>query len=463
MKRLCTLLIFFAMNIAPSFGQAVAPMTLQDCINTALKNNSSLRIEEQRLESAATNVTDAYSDVLPTLNTSFSSGVRYSGASVYKKLTNVFDPVTLTPKLDPITGNPIQEEVTIYQKSQQVKSHSASASLNQTIFNLGSLYNIKAAKLAEQAADHSVKNTRLAVILSVKEAYYELLKANRLKAVYDEAVKLAEEELVDAQARLDIGISSQAEVFQAKVNLGTQRTSALNQENVVEMGKANLNNAMARDTNLPVEIIEDQSDPIFPTLTFDEAARISLENNQALKELGLNVKTSFYNIKQAQTRYLPTVGGYLSYNRNNDDIGRVYSTGLDKDYSASLGASLNLNLFNGFSDKAGVQRATINHRIAQETYNENQRNVLASVKQYFLQLEAYKDIIEINKQNIEAAQENLRLQLEKRRVGAGTELEVTQAQTELTRAQANYVNAEYNAKIAGAQLEMVMGVASLPQ
>jgi len=61
MKRLCTLLIFFAMNIAPSFGQAVAPMTLQDCINTALKNNSSLRIEEQRLESAATNVTDAYS------------------------------------------------------------------------------------------------------------------------------------------------------------------------------------------------------------------------------------------------------------------------------------------------------------------------------------------------------------------------------------------------------------------
>ena len=80
-------------------------------------------------------------------------------------------------------------------------------------------------------------------------------------------------------------------------------------------------------------------------------------------------------------------------------------------------------------------------------------------KQYFLQLEAYKDFIEINQQNIEAARENLRLQQEKRRVGSGTELEVTQAQVELTRAQANLVNAEYEAKIARARLETAMGAA----
>jgi len=463
MKRICMLFVFIIFMVTSLLGQTATPLTLQDCIKIALENNSTLRIGEHRLKAAGTTVTDAYSDVLPSINTSFSSGVRYSGASIYKKLSNVYDPITLKPILDPVTGNPIQEEVTIYQKSQQVKSHSLGASLSQTLFNLGAVYTIKAAKTAEQAEEHSVKNIRLSVILTVKEAYYELLKAYRLKQVYDEAVKQAEEELANAQARMDIGISSQAEVYQAKVNLGSQRTSALNQDNIVEMAKANLNNAMARDTNLPIEISEDKSQPIFPEWNFEEAARLSVQNNEELKALNLDVKTSYYNIRQAQTRYLPTVGGYVSYNRNNDDIARVYSANLDKDYGATIGASMNFNVFNGLSDKAGVQRATINHRIAQETYDERQRTVVAAVKQHFLQLEAYKDIIDINEQNIEAAQENLRLQLEKRRVGSGTELEVTQAQTELTRAQSNYIRAEYDAKIARAQLETVMGVENIVQ
>ena len=92
-----------------------------------------------------------------------------------------------------------------------------------------------------------------------------------------------------------------------------------------------------------------------------------------------------------------------------------------------------------------------------ENLAERKRTVTAEVKQYFLQLNAYKEILDINRQNIEASKENLRLQLEKRRVGSGTELEVTQAQVELTRALSTLVQAEYDAKISKAQLEAVMG------
>jgi len=458
MKRMCTLFIILLISSSGLWSQTDTPLTLQDCIKIALENNSTLRIAEQRLASAETDVTTATADILPRLNTSFSSGMRYSGASVYKSVVLKLDPISQQPVVDPATGSPIYEQITINQKSSQSKSHSASASLSQNLFDLGSIYGIKAANVNKLSSQYTVKNTRLSVILSVKEAYYELLKAIRLNEVYQEAVKQAEEEVSRAQARVDIGISSQAEVLQARVNLGSQRTALINQENTVEMTKANLNNAMARDASLPVEINEDKTEPIFPNITFADAARTSLENNQALKALNLDVKTSYYNIKAAQTRYLPTIGGYVSYNRNNDDIGRVYSSDLDQDFSASIGASMSLNVFNGFADKAGVQKATINNRIAQENYDEQKRNMLANVKQYFLQLEAYKDIIDINKQNIAAAEENLRLQLEKRRVGSGTELEVTQAQTELTRAKSNHVSAEYNAKIAKAQLEQVMGV-----
>jgi len=131
---------------------------------------------------------------------------------------------------------------------------------------------------------------------------------------------------------------------------------------------------------------------------------------------------------------------------------------LDKDFSATIGVGLDLNIFNGFADKAAVQRNTISYNIAIENYAETKRLLLSGVKQYYLQLEAYKDIIEINKQNIDAYQENLRLQQEKRRVGSGTELEVSQAQYELTQARSNLIQAEFNAKIAKAQLEAVLGI-----
>ena len=201
-----------------------------------------------------------------------------------------------------------------------------------------------------------------------------------------------------------------------------------------------------------------EAETVFPGYNFDQAVEMALQNNEELKSMDQEVRANQYNIRFAKSAYMPRIGGSVSYSRNNDDINRVYTSELDKDFSVSIGASLNLNIFNGFADKAAVQRNTINYNIAIENFEEAKRQLLSNVKQYFLQLQAYKDIIEINKQNIEAYQENLRLQMEKRRVGSGTELEVSQAQYELTQAKSNLVQAEYNAKVARAQLEAVLGI-----
>lgn len=450
MKRFVLVLMVLGLAATTLFGQSSAVLSLNDCIKIALENNSTLRIADQRYQSAGTSVTSATSSMLPRVNSSFSTGRYIQGARVLK---------TDVPKgIDPATGRVIYEQQEIYQQSTSRDAHGARLSLSQSFLDLESVYGIKQAKTAEQAAAHTAKSTRQSVILSVQEAYYELLKAYRLLSVYEEAAKQAEEEVSRAQARVDIGISSQAEVFQAKVNLGSQRTNLINQENIIALDKANLNNAMARDTNAPIDISEDNSEPTFPTVSYDDAVKAVLQNNEELKALALDIKTSWYGVRMARARYMPTIGGNISYTRNNDDISRVYSSKLDQDYSASLGAQMDLNIFNGLADKAGVQRAMINNNIAQESYNDRQRAIIAQVKQVFLQLEAYKDILDINQQNIDAAKENLRLQLEKRRVGSGTELEVTQAQVELTRAQSNYVRAEYDTKITKAQLETIMGV-----
>ena len=46
-------------------------LTINDCIQIAVKNNSSLKNAERRVEIAGSNVTSARSVILPTLNASF--------------------------------------------------------------------------------------------------------------------------------------------------------------------------------------------------------------------------------------------------------------------------------------------------------------------------------------------------------------------------------------------------------
>ena len=451
-KYMVLFLLLMIFSINNVFSQENTPLSLEECIKIALENNSTLRNAAYREQIAATTVTSARSAFLPTVSTSFSSGKMIQGAR-----RDVYD--IPTGEIDPVTGSAIYTQQEIMQDKTERNSHSARISLSQQIYDFGrSTNNYKAAKSSQKSYEYLKLSTKQQVILSVKEAYFQLLKDMRLQSVYEQALKQAQGELDRVQTEMEIGLASQADVFQQKVSMGTYQKQMITQQNVVEISKADLNNALGRNPETPVLIREDDGQPVFSEITFQEAAQIALENNQQIKSYEMEVKTALFNIRAAKAQYLPSIGASASYSRSNEDMGRVYSDQLDQDYTVSIGASLDLNIFNGFADKANIQQKTLSYKIAQENLTDKKRTVIASVKQYYLELEAYKDIIKINQENIESAQENLRLQQEKRRVGSGTELEVTNAQVQLITAQKDLVNVEFDAKIAKSYLDVAMGI-----
>jgi len=301
-------------------------------------------------------------------------------------------------------------------------------------------------------------NTRNLVIANVSDKYFELLKAIKLRDVYAEAVKHAEENFEYNQTMMDVGLKSQAEIYQARVNLGNRQTDLINQVNAIELAKAALNSAMGQNPAALIEIKEDMPIPIFSEYNFEEAVDIALENNERLKAIENQVKATEYAIRSAKALYAPSIDARLSYSRNNDDIARVYTTKLDEDFTATIGAGINLNIFNGLADKAEIQRQKLQSEKALETLYEEKRILITNIREYFLMLKAFQDVIRINQENLEAYEENLRLQTEKRRVGAGTELEVMAAQVDVIQAREALVRAEYEAKIYRAYLNAALGI-----
>ena len=96
-------------------------------------------------------------------------------------------------------------------------------------------------------------------------------------------------------------------------------------------------------------------------ITFDEALRIGLERNTALRQAENVAEARSYDVGLNRAEFLPDVSASI---RPTQRYGLTFdqTTGqLDQETTESLSASVSagLNLFNGFRDQASLNRARI--------------------------------------------------------------------------------------------------------
>lgn len=453
MKRLIWLLLLIVSSTflvqSSAFSQESKQLSLKECIDIALESNSQLKNAERDIELADVDITTTRAALLPNINARFSSG-RYIQGQRQRK-TDV--PVGI----DPETGDILYEQKDIIQGKIERNSHYAMVQLDQRLWDWGrSWYRLAQTKLLRKSQEFTLTERTNFVIYNVQEKYFELLKAIKLGTVYEEAVKRSEEQLNRIQSMYDIGSVALADVYKARVALGNDKINLINQKNTIVLSKTNLATAMGIDPATPIDIEEMEAENLTIPYTFDNALETSLEQNPDLKNFELNVKNYKYAKRIAKLAYLPELSGNVRYSRDNEYFNRVYNKNLDENYTVSLGLQLDLNIFNGFADKAEVSRQSINYAKAQEDLNEKKRLLKADVTQAFNVLKANKEIVEINEINLKSAQEDLRLAEERYKIGAGTLLEAIDAQLAVTRAQSTLVSAKYNYHIASTYLKYIM-------
>lgn len=451
MNRRLIWVITLIIITSPLQAQEAKVFSLDECIKIALENNSQLRNAARNIKLAGTDVTSARSAMLPLLDLGLSSGRFIQGER--KRKADV--PVGF----DPTTGQVFYEQRDIIQAKVERNSHYAYVRLDQTLFDWGrDLFRLKQANLGKQSKEYSYQSMRNSVVYDVQRNYFELLRALKVGEVYEEAVKRSQEQLNRTQSMYEIGSVALADVYKARVAVGNDQIKLITQKNAIIQAKADLNNALALDPNSAIEI--EKIDPPISAIPYslDDALNISLENNLELKNYRLNVENYKYEKRNAKLAFLPSFYGSVRYSRDNEYLDRVYSTKLNEDYSFSLGAQMNLNIFKGFADQAELSRQSINYAKAQEDLFEQKRLLKASVTYALNSLKAYKEIAEINEENIKSAEEDLRLAEERYRIGAGTLLEVIDAQLTVTDARRMLISAKYDTQIALAYLQLIMGL-----
>jgi outer membrane protein len=119
--------------------------------------------------------------------------------------------------------------------------------------------------------------------------------------------------------------------------------------------------------------------------------------------------------------------------------------------------SISLPIFTGFSRSLRVSQARALEQDADEDVRARRLQVRSDVHARYLGMQTSFQAIAVQQANQSSARDQLRLAQDRYRLGAGTSLEVSDAQNAVSRAEGDYINAIYDYHKAVAALEAAVG------
>ena len=330
-------------------------------------------------------------------------------------------------------------------------------SFSQPIFTGFALINqYKIASLGLDVAEFSEKLTRQDVILDAKNAYYSILRAQKLVDVAEDTVRQITSQKEVAENMYQVGMSPLNDLLQSQVQLANAKQELITAQNNLEITRSQFNTLLRRPVNDTVTIAE-----ILDYTPFDKDIDYCLaeakSNRLEIEVAALDVEIAERDYKLTQRDYFPSVNLTGTYTRRGTDWDVDGGEGIGDSRFWDIQAVADWDFWEWGRTRYGVKERL--SRLSQAKLREQELldNIALEVKQAYLRTkESERNIVTIEKA-IEQAKENLRITEERFKEQVSTSTDVLVAQTLLTQTMTNYYTALYDFKIAKAVLYRAMG------
>ena len=185
------------------------------------------------------------------------------------------------------------------------------------------------------------------------------------------------------------------------------------------------------------------------TLTLGEAIDIALSHNKDLKQAANQVKTSEISMNQKKADFLPTLSASANASQQYFKSSNVLSGNYENQNSRTLDGNItaSVNVFNGFYDKASLQKAQLELNAQENTYARSSQAVVFETIQRYIQVVLAKDLIAVEKENLESQKLQLNLIEDYFKAGLRPITDVYQQKSEISKAEYTLLEAERNYKV----------------
>ncbi len=427
MKKLYFILLGLATMLS-TFGQQ--RLTLQDAVNAALKNSYDIQLAKNAVEISTINNNIGIAGGLPTVTATANDNEqltninqKYSDASRNAQQTNVASNVLTAG----VTGS-----ILLFNGYRVVATKSRLEQLE---------------KLNQQLLNVQIQSS----IAGVMTKYYDVVRQQGYLKTITQSIEVSKQRLSILQTRKDVGLSNNADLFQAQLDVNALVQQLQAQQLVIDLAKTDLLNLMSAKPDSAIII----SDTIIINNNITlEAIKTSIKNNPQIIAAEQQIKINSLIEKETSALRYPSVRASTGYNFSNNKSAGGFTL-LNQSYGPFLGLNLSVALYSGGTVKRQEKIASINTKSA-----ATQRDILLldfeanAVRSY----QAYTNTL----QQLKTEQENYQLSiklldlvLQRFQLGQATIIDVKLAQQSFEGEGYRLINLSFAAKSAEISLKQI--------
>ena len=332
----------------------------------------------------------------------------------------------------------------------------------QLVFNYSTFRSIRGTFFQRDSAYFALRNTVDQVISLTKTEFYQVILNRELIVVQEESVRLLESQLKDQENRFEAGTVPRFNVLQAQVQLYNQIPQLITARNNYRISILQLAKTLGLDFNpargiaAPLRVVGELT-YIPRNIELLSDIETAKRNRPFLKEARANVLNQIEQVHVAIGTWLPTVnangGGEWLSNDFHSSFGDV-----SKGWLTTTTGSCPIFDSGMAWGRIKQQRALLSQQ--EITYDDDVRQVELEVQQAASNLLQDRELIKATEKTVEQAEEAVRLAKARLDAGAGTQLDVLNAQVQLTTAQSTRLQALFGYDSALAEYDRVTGTQS---
>ena len=383
------------------------PLSLGDCLDTALQQNGSLLKARSDLEATYGIIVQTRAVAIPKIRATGSYTDTDPGA------------VDRFPFSSGSPGGPAI--------NQPHENWNAGVQIVQSVYEGGRVRSaLRSAKFTREQALLQYQTSIADTLLAVRVAYYDVLLAAQQIIVQEASVNLLTSEQQDQQRRVDAGTVPRFNVLRAEVEVANARPRLISARNAHRVAKNNLVNLLGY--NLPRDIGEDVPLQLTGTLEAEPyqielpvAIARALEKRTELAALRKAEQLRLEGVTIAQGGYKPSVQLFAGYGWRNSQFTEDLDRGLG---GWNAGAQASWDIFDGELTRGKVLEARALHEKSKTEVEDTGRRVELEVRTAYSNFIEAREVLESQKKVQEEADEALRLARARADAGTATQLHV---------------------------------------
>jgi len=411
--------------------------TLEQSIDTGLKNSKELKISNSKVIGYDAKITEVGSQMLPQLK--LSAG--------YTRLSDVPDFSVSLP------GSPVSFKI----QDVVLDNYSLKLSLQQPLFTGFRLSSLKSAAEYNYTASELEYNKDInEYAFKIQNAFWNFYKAKQIKSLLEETLKQIDKHLQDTKNYLENQLVTKNDVLKLEVQYSNTQLALIESENNLDLARINFNKVLGIDLDSQTDIKTDDINLIKNNYDLDDIKKEAIQNRKELQSMEYRLKSSKEAVTAANSNWFPTVSlfGNVYYQKPN----QRYLPLKDIDHGSwDVGIALSWDVWNWGYNSSQTTQAEQNYLQAQTSLSELKDAVQVEVYQSYLTYKRSFDKVDVSKKSVEQADENYRIMQQKYDEQLATSTDLIDAEVSVLQAKTNLTNSLVDYQLAKVHLEKAIG------